>query len=96
MGMKFNLQAALEASQWRGLRIDLSKAMLLRELHGDEQGPYWRADIYQNTETKSGREGKPKKIITIVSNGGESPADLLRSVAAIYEHGEATIDEVAS
>ena len=91
----FNLQTALAESQWRGLRIDIAQAMLLRELTGNDPGPYWRADIYQNVETPTGRQGKPKKIVTMVSNSGESPADLLRSVAAIYEQGDVSIEDVS-
>jgi hypothetical protein len=65
-----------------GLRIDLNRGFSFTH------GKLWQASVSRRQETASGREGKPKKLLTLVSRGEETPADLLRQLAVVLEHPE--------
>lgn len=65
-----------------GLRIDLSRGYSLTH------GKLWQASVQRRRETARGREGKPEKLLTLVSRGEETPADLLRQLATVLEHPE--------
>jgi hypothetical protein len=80
-----NLKATLE-ERTNTLRADLSFGM--RAPHVDGQPTIigvWRADLY---EVESG--ARPRLLATFVTGDSEkeSPADLLRQLADIYEAGE--------
>ncbi len=48
----------------------------------------WGVRVEKPTVTKSGRKGKPRKVLLLVANDGEGVPDLLRHLALAWEQGE--------
>lgn len=48
----------------------------------------WGVRVEKPTTTKSGRAGKPERVTLLVATKGESPADLLRQLATMWDVGE--------
>lgn len=48
----------------------------------------WSVVVEKPTITKSGRKGKPQKVLTLVANEGEGVPDLLRQLAVMWDMGE--------
>lgn len=68
--------------QDRGIRIEISWRLSMN-------GPgKWGASISKRRETKSGAEGKPTHLITLIADSGQSPSDLLRDLATALEQTE--------
>jgi hypothetical protein len=63
-----------------GLGIRLSKGTSM-----------FTAEIYQRRTSQHGRDLKPRHVFTLAADPGESMADLLRSLAALFEAGEIPI-----
>lgn len=62
-----------------GIRIEVSWRLRMN-------GPgAWGATISKRRETKSGSEGKPRHLLTLIGTSGESPSDLLRDIATALE-----------
>ena len=53
----------------------------------------WTLVVEKPTITKSGRKGKPKKVLSLCANEGESVPDLLRQLAAMWDIGEVVAGE---
>lgn len=62
-----------------GYRIELGQSMSVTK------GPVWSAKIMRRRETKSGREGKPMHVLTLVHD--DDPIELLRQVAELFNEG---------
>lgn len=91
-----NLKATLEGdSKLNTLRVDLSFGLRVPVVNGQPtvQG-MWRADLYE-VESHAGRGKRPKFLGTFVTDSTkeESPADLLRQLASIYEAGELKVSQ---
>jgi hypothetical protein len=69
-----------------GLRLTLERVISFTEGH------LWSLRIEKRRETKSGREGTPNRIVTLLGHKGDSPADLLRLMADLYDAGEVPLD----
>jgi len=80
-GDTFDLRAALEEDKLLGLRLDLAWRLRLG-------GPSsWGISVSKRRETASGREGKPTHLLTLLANEGETPGDLLRQLATVFDQG---------
>ena len=76
-----DLKALLPAADGQdlGLRVTLSQALHL------EEGFLWTATVEKRRLTRSGKEGKPVPVCTILARKGESPADLMHTLAELYD-----------
>lgn len=63
-----------------GLRITLAPVVSF-----SSNGSKFGLRIERERETASGRQGKPVPIVLLINNPGESPADMLRTLAAVFE-----------
>jgi hypothetical protein len=65
--------------QDRGIRIEISWRLRMN-------GPgAWGATVSKRRETKSGAEGKPTHLLTLIADPGQTASDLLRDVATALE-----------
>ena len=51
----------------------------------------WGISVEKPTITKSGRKGKPERVVLLVANEGEGVPDLLRQLAQMWELGQVDI-----
>lgn len=63
----------------RGIRIDICWRL---RMHGPGS---WGATISKRRDTKSGAEGKPTHLLTLIADPDQSPSDLLRDIATALE-----------
>jgi hypothetical protein len=97
-----NLRAALEGgSTLNTLRVDLSFGLRAPVINGQPTiQSVWRADLWEvppKAWTQGRRTPKPRFLGTFVTDSAkeQTPADLLRQVADIYEAGELKVEGVA-
>lgn len=89
-----NLVASLDTTG-NTLRIEMERGFRAPVRNGSVTiEEMWRADLYELPSVMNGKR-KPKFLGTFVtdSNKDESPADLLRQLADIYEAGELKVSE---
>lgn len=90
-----NLKAVLgPGSSINTLRVDLSIGMRAPIVNGHPTlMGIWRADLYE-VESHARRGKRPRFLGTFVTGDSEkeSPADLLRQLADIYEAGELKVN----
>lgn len=83
----FNFAALVD----NGVTLEVEKRMVVTLKTGDIRSD-WAVGIYRNRLTKAGNPGKPEYVTALVARPGESPADLLRQLATLYDAGPVEVE----